>query len=273
MKKTLLLLSLIGGLASTNAATSYPIETSDNNLFLGFFSHSDVGTKSVLINLGTSADVFKGFTLDLSATNSALSTAFEKLGQPRWFDNSQVYWGLIGYDSSALTNTYDGIDEVSQIPGSAYASRSSGSGLLPTGNGSTLGEEGYYSLQGAAAGLIPAYQDLNGAFSTIVGSTGNTNGISVQNNNGSTTFKEVAERNYDGAFTVNPIGLVTSGLNIQQFTVDPNNAASWPTAFSGTFGVITQAGGVITVVPEPTTYALFGLGALMLVVAYRRKVS
>ena len=31
--------------------------------------------------------------------------------------------------------------------------------------------------------------------------------------------------------------------------------------------------GTAQVVPEPSTYALFGLGALALVIAYRRKVA
>jgi hypothetical protein len=34
-----------------------------------------------------------------------------------------------------------------------------------------------------------------------------------------------------------------------------------------------SSSGVISVVPEPSTYALFGFGALLLIVAYRRKAK
>ena len=53
---------------------------------------------------------------------------------------------------------------------------------------------------------------------------------------------------------------------------NPPNVDAQLTEFSsavagGTFKVSYQS------VPEPSTYALFGLGALALVVAYRRKVA
>jgi hypothetical protein len=254
MKKILLILALIGGLATSNAAT-YTISDNaiDDRLYLGFFSEASGILKSVLINLGTSADVFRGFTLDFSSASSALSTAYGA----SWFNNPEVFWGLIGYDGVYGDN------------GSAYASRQSGSALLRSAGGTYLEEEGYVTVLDNVQSLIPAHTAGSATLSTIVGSRGNTHGVSVVDNNNSTTFNGVADAKY-GAFTAVPYGQVVNGLNIQQFTLA---GSRYQTAFDGTFGVITQQNGIITVVPEPTTYALLGLGVLMVILAYRRRIS
>ena len=45
-------------------------------------------------------------------------------------------------------------------------------------------------------------------------------------------------------------------------------------SFAGGAGEINEVGGeTITAIPEPSTYALFGLGALALVIAYRRRTA
>jgi hypothetical protein len=250
MKKTLLLLSLIGGLASVNAAT-YNISSKDNNLYLGFFSGEDVATKSVLINLGTSADVFNGFNLDLSATNSALSTTYGT----NWFNNSEVYWGLIGYDG------------VSANISSLYVARPTGQDPLVNGGDSTTLTSGdRNTLRSTVASLINSHTSGDASYASVVGSTGNTHGISIVPN-GSGAFDAQVGAAYD-VFQGTLYGLIGDGLSIQQFT---RNGTSYPTAFEGTFGVITQTGGVITVVPEPSTYVLLGLGALLLAMVYRRR--
>ncbi|NDC37442.1 MAG: PEP-CTERM sorting domain-containing protein [Proteobacteria bacterium] len=252
MKKTLLLLSLIGGLASASAAT-YNISDQDNNLFLGFYAADEVSTKSVLINLGTSADVFKGFTLDLSSASSALSSAYGT----NWFNNSQVYWGLIGYDGAY--GNY----------GSVYVARPTIQPLLNTDVlGSTaLTEDQYWTLSDKIGALVNAHNAGAAVFSQVLGSAGNTHQISIMDNGGS-TFNVLANANFS-SFTSAVYEQITGGLSIQQFTYD--GSSSFPTAFDGTFGNITQAGGVITVVPEPSTYALLGLGGLLLIMAYRRR--
>jgi len=252
MKKTLLLLSLIAGLASASAAT-YNITDQDNNLFLGFYAADEVATKSVLINLGSSADVSRGLTLDLSSASSALSSAYGA----NWFNNSQVYWGLIGYDGAY--GEY----------GSVYVARPTVQPLLNTDvlGSTTLNEDQYWTLSDKVGALINAHSVGAAVYSTILGSAGNTHGISIVDNGGS-SFNFVAGANYS-TFTSSAYEQINGGLSIQQFTYD--GSSSFPTTFEGTFGNITQLNGVITVVPEPSTYALLGFGALMLIMAYRRR--
>jgi hypothetical protein len=252
MKKTLLLLSLIGGLASASAAT-YNISNQDNNLFLGFYAADEVAPKSVLINLGTSADVSRGFTLDLSSASSALSTTYGT----NWFNNSQVYWGLIGYDGELYQN------------GSFYVARPTSQPLLKNANDSTtLNEDNYFTLSDQVGTLITAHTAGAAEYSTVLGSAGNTHQISSVDNINLTTFAVVANNSYN-TFTSTVYDQVGSGLSIQQFTYD--GAGSYPTTFEGTFGGVSQLNGVITVVPEPSTYALLGLGSLLLIMAYRRR--
>jgi hypothetical protein len=253
MKKILTLLALMSGLAVGKAATTYNIG-GENNLYLGFYSASEVGTKSVLINLGTSADVFNGLSLDLSA-NTALSGAFGA----NWFNNSQVYWSLIGYDGS-----YGGY-------GNFYVGRPTIQPLLQTDVlGSTaLTEDQYWTLSDKVGALTTAHNAGAADLSFITGSTGNDHQISVVDNS-PVTFSGMADANFS-TFTSAVYEQVTGGLSIQQFAYD--GASSFPTTFDGTFGGVTQINGVVTVVPEPSTYALFGLGALLLTVACRRKVA
>jgi hypothetical protein len=256
MKKAILLSLLIGGLASANAAT-YNIADKNNNLFLGFYAADEVSTKSVLINLGTSADVFRGFNLNFSAANSVLSTTYGT----NWFNNSQVYWGLIGYDGTD-TGTYGQI-------GSFYVARPTTQPLLQNSfDSTTLNEDNYYALSLKVDNLVAAHTVGAAVYSDVLGTGGSTHGISIVDNNVGSRFAVVAQGAYGVFQGVAYEQVIGGGLSIQQFSYD---TVVYPTSFEGTFGNITQLNGVITVVPEPSTYVLLGLGALMLVMVYRRR--
>jgi autotransporter-associated beta strand protein len=228
MKCKFILICLLGILATASAET-YNISDQDNNLFLGFYAADEVNTKSVLINLGTSADVSRGFTLDLSSASSALSTTYGR----NWFNNSQVYWGLIGYDGELYGN------------GSFYVARPTSQPLLKNADdSSTLNEDNYFTLSDKVGALISAHTALAGAFPTVVGSAGNTHQISIVDNGGS-SFSVVANSSYD-TFTSTVYDQVGSGLSIQQFTYD--GGSSFPTVETTGdrgFASILQSNGII----------------------------
>lgn len=252
MKKTLLVLALAASMATGGAASTYTIN-SDNSLYLGFFAADEVSTKSVLVNLGTSADVSSGLTLDLSSALSSVDAL-----KSNWFNNSQVYWSLIGHDGA-----YGEF-------GNFYVGRPTIQPLLKTDvMGSTsLNEDQYWALSDNVAAILGAHTSGNATLSTVIGSTGNSHEISIVDNS-PVTFSGMADANFQ-TFTSAVYEQVTGGLSIQQFSY---NGTSFPTTFDGTYGTISQLNGVITVVPEPSTYALLGFGVLLLVTAYRRRAS
>lgn len=220
---------MLGALA-TAVAETYSHADQDNNLFLGFYAADEIATKSVLINLGPSADVSKGFTLDFSGSSSALSSAFGA----NWFNNSQVYWGLIGYDGA-----YGEF-------GSFYVGRPTIQPLLKTDvMGSTsLNEDQYWTLSDNVSALINAHNADAGTRSSILGSAGNTHGISIVDNGGS-SFNVVGGGNFE-TFTSAVYEQVVGGLSIQQFTYD--GSSKFPTVETPGnrgFASILQSNGII----------------------------
>ena len=236
MKNKLLSLLLFGILAGAQAQTTYNIG-GENNLYLGFYAASEVSTKSVLINIGTSADVINGFDLDLRAATALTSTY-----GLNWFNNSQVYWSLIGYDGSY--GEY----------GSFYVGRPTAQPLLQTDIlGSTaLTEDQYWALSDKVGALTVAHNAFAADRSSVIGSAGNTHQISVVDNS-PVSFQGMADANFS-AFTSAVYEQVVGGLSIQRFEWD--GTSSFPTT-EGSFSGIIQSNGIISfksLAPPPSVY-------------------
>jgi hypothetical protein len=252
IKKYFALVVLLGGITLGNAAV-YNIGQ-EGNIYLGFYAANEVSTKSVLINIGTSEDCFNGFTLNLS-TNTYVVSVFGN----NWYNNFQVFWSLIGYDGNYGQS------------GSVYAGRPTSQPLLQTDvlGSTSLNEDQYFALSDKIGALFTTHTAGNSTLSYVTGSRGNSHQISVVDNS-PTSFAGLAGNNY-GTFTAAAWEQIIGGLSIQQFAFDGVN--SFPTTFDGTYGEVMQSNGIISVVPEPSTYALIILGALSLYGAYRRKVA
>lgn len=234
MKMKLIIVAFLG-LIATSFANTYNFTSGDNSLFLGFYAAKEVSTKSVLINLGPSAGVSTGFTLDLGGASSALSSAYGT----DWFNNSQVFWGLIGYDGAY---TEDGSPPYE----SAYASRPASLPLLRTGGGTFLTEDSYTTLVDYVSPLVTAHNAGNATLSTVLGSAGNTHQISILDNS-SVSFSGIAEKNF---YTFNSAvsAQVLGALTAQQFTFDGiSKFPTVPTPGDRGFASILQSNGIITI--------------------------
>lgn len=187
------------------------------------------------INLGSAA-AFPQNTIDL---NTVLTSTYGS----DWYTSGNVSWGAIGVigstavmiDSTGLNHSVD--TRFNTALGSVISNFNGAISASSTYGGATTGTVGdlsYYKLASANnIGTTFLAQDLNGWGNALTGSI-----FTVLHDNDT--------------------------ININQF------AQSGP---STTIGSFTASGGTINAVPEPSTYALLGFGALLLVVAYRRRTA
>lgn len=255
MKKTLLLLALVAGIASSKADT-YNIGQ-ENSFYLGFYAADEVSTRSVIVNLGRSADVFGGISLNQSGIASVLSSTYGS----SWYNNSQVFWSAFGYNGNYGEN------------GNMFVGRNSAQPALQTSVlGSTaLNEDQYWTYSDAIGAVFAAHNSGASERSYVTGSTGHQHQFSVVDNS-PVAFSGKANSAWT-IFTSPVYSQISSSLSVQEFA--SNGSGSFETVGSGpsTTIQIQSTGGVVSVVPEPSTYALIGIASLLFVVAYRRKTA
>lgn len=254
MKKSLLILALAAGLSAAKADT-YNIGQ-QNSLYLGFYAADEVSTRSVIVNLGTSADVFNGISLNQSALASVLSTVYGA----NWYSNSQVFWSAFGYNGNygEYGNVFVG-HEASQPT------------LQTSVMGSTaLTEDQYWSYSDQIGAVFANHTSGGAGLSYVTGSTGHLHQFSVMDNS-AVSFAGKADDAWN-LFTSPVYAQAPQTLVFQEFAW---NGSSFETVGSGASTTVTavNTGGTVSVVPEPSTYALMGVAALFFVVAIRRKVA
>jgi PEP-CTERM motif len=257
IKKTLLVITSALGFASLNAASI----TDDRTWLLGFEASGGTGaSKNVVINLGTYEAISYaignggyGYNLDLSAPGSVLSTTYGA----NWWTRNDLSWGLVGSDGTTLQSWLGTIGSISSAPL----------------DGSSLGSvySGWNNVQLAAT-------SGNATISTANDSRGTSHQTSVSPIGNSGSWQSlVLSPAYGGLFSGAGDAAVNTAtrMNVFSFTADvlgvggadPTFVAYTPTLAA----VVGNNNGVISVVPEPSTYALLGVSALLSVVYIRRR--
>jgi len=254
MKKSILaaLILASGSMALTNAtaATLYsgdPIAYAAGDIFIGFRSSGGTGSaNSYLLNLdsfGTFPILNAGRTpVALFDIGSSLATVFGS----DWYTRGQVTWGIFGMTSSTRVPVYS----------STYDDRAAAPVLKTSGQLATT----YSSYTGMGTGFNSAI--ANGVSD---GSSTGVLGVGVVTGTGNNTwaFNTAKATDFDVYNNTLEAGVATD----LEFYSTTGTVAEKLTQFN------ISSAGVISVVPEPSTYALFGIGALLLIVAYRRKAN
>lgn len=238
MKKTLIaFLALAGGLTASKAqfAANY-LAPVDQDLIFAVIKINDnnAATGTVLqYNLGNSA--FLDSTGHTANIASDLSTAFGA----GWATDSSLHFALLGADGTpnslwvgiASTSTF--IPQRQSSVGQSQAANNMDLLYVLWDNGTATGSGLGKSISAGDDASLGKYVDATGV-----------NGI------------------FNGSYALSSV--ITGTNNI--FSLAPGNGNG-----SQIGSVSLASDGTVTVVPEPSTYALLGFGALLLIMAYRRK--
>jgi hypothetical protein len=238
MKKTLL--ALIASASLISGAQAADTNYNANDVLVGFRSTDSEIKKAYIVNLGQFTNV-ANYTSSWGGIN--LETDLLTVFGNNWSSTTQ--WGMVSISG-----------------GKKYTAASTKSGNEPT-----VAPE----VEAGVAGYLVALNTLGGGFNNLVYTPGDsaTAGLLTEGVWGTDSDISWYDDVNSGAYGVGPFEASTTE-DISLFV------AYGPTAAVGlrntTQGVnsFNVSDGTLKVVPEPSTYALFGLAALILIVAYRR---
>jgi|GEM_PF-1745486 len=242
MKKTLLVLSALAALASLNsvkASTLTPLPYTSGDIFAGF---DNGGTNAVVVNLGLAAN--------LTSVNLSLGSIFNTAFGNGWTNSGTFEYGVFGLNT-ALT----GYDVTVQTGGTPNLSLSQGQVPSSTFNGPFTGQYGTDLGLGQTIGVSVWMASTEGSGWQQLATTPGTSFNFSQN----ILTTNIATNTYTP--TLDLYALLGSTRHTAQVTTLVEQLTL---TTSGQFAVTTA-------IPEPSTYALCGLGAVALFVAYRRR--
>lgn len=224
--------------AGAQASTSY----NDGDLFVGF--RDLTSQKGYLVDLGaytqfTDPLTFNTLSFGGSSTIGADLTAQFGSG---WATSGTLQWGIFANSDG------DGI---------FLGSRLAGVAAWGTPNDASAG----FSASGINTVAIGF---LSGATTTASSNTADA-GFQTSTAGGTYWYGVNQSPNFSSASPFSGAGIEAG---ISQSLALYELAGSTPTVKLGTLQI--DSTGAITAVPEPSTYLLFGIGALLLVISYRR---
>jgi hypothetical protein len=249
-------------LSSSFAATAV---TAPESVLIGFRATAD----SVATNNASGANTFLFVGLDgLKNQSFNFKSQLDTQFGTNWYSNGYVYWGIYGLNTSLgveVDGNPTGLD--------ANGNRTYGVTTVGTTPGSGVGlADGYWDVLTAAGSTMDSIRlnlDAAGLNQTAAGySYGalSSEGDVAAALQLAPNFKDLLanSRIFD---TVHDLSVVKS-LDLSYF-LPADTFASYE-SFSIPGVVSVSSLGEVTVVPEPSTYALLGLGAFMALIVMRR---
>ena len=239
LTKTLAIASLLcTSLAVHSKAT--PLTFSPGDIFIGFESASL--NKNLLIDIGPGTSI-ASFTGINAATD--LSTAFGS----GWYALSDLNWGAFSVATDKHTLW----------------------GTVASGNSALTAKS-----VGALATPLQRFNSMGGNYNADIATEGGTVGVIMNVGSGTDVGTSTWTGNTPSttpfvAYSVSIENGVTGSLDL--YSVPNSGSATAIFSAANNNGLSVNSSGVIAVAPEPSTYALMAFGALVLVIAYRRKVQ
>jgi hypothetical protein len=287
MNKINTLLLAMSAMLTAATMQAAPVAHDSNNIYAGFWrvdAEANVA-RNYVANIGSRTTIAsQPVGTVLADLGSDLDTVFGAGWHSASTDTSKVFWSVFSWNRATSSSYLIGLNE--------------------TGNNGTVGEtqvdEGEVVLN--IDGVIPentsaSLATANSGFSAFTGlydnlrlnswdSATGTGGLSVG-------VGMTGEANSFADKVTLPTPWVVGGLNLANLEAWVGDTANggkagdqwiWnatrksngsDTVNSSTFlkQLTVESNGQVMVIPEPSTYALFGFGLLLMVVAYRRKIS
>jgi hypothetical protein len=272
MKKILITAYAAGIIASGSLLQAANLGSA-NDIFLGFDTTSGTGAyKSVVIDLGSflnATTTIQGTVIDQSAAGSILSTTFGT----NWWTRTDIAYGVFGGN----TTTNFVLGTANDTP--AFDASPSGSDRFIPNTGRTKESLAFSDVNAQmGSGTTGTITGTKGSFA--YGIDAGSGGTAWNANSWGDQFDGDGTALYTGAFrgTYNSLGVTFfdgssyTSLDVYNYVKNSGNL-NWYSGNAMSFNVGITSTGAITVVPEPSTYALFGLGTLALIVVARRRMS
>ena len=224
--------------AGAQASTSY----TDGDLFVGF--RDLTSQKGYLVDLGAYTQFTDPLTFNTLSFGGSSTTGADLTAQfgSGWATSGTLQWGIFANSDN------DGYFLGSKLAGvAAWGTPNDAAAALTAGGINTV-----------ATGFLASYTTTSSTNTADAGFQTSTAG-------GSYWYGVNQSPNFSSASPFNGAG-IEAGISQQLALYEL--AGSTPTVNLGRLQI--DSNGTISAVPEPSTYLLFGIGALLLVIAYRR---
>ena len=234
MKKTILpLLACAGFVSISNAA---PVTWQSGDILLGFHALNTPNSYDLVFDLGNNSAIQSFSSMDIS-------TSMTDVFGSGWATRTDIYWAAAG-GASGNKNIV-----MSQAFDASHATP-----WVSLGNGNS-------SVGGSVANAGTRYNS-DVASSNFIG-----NGVKEATSDSTQLWEGYLNNSFGFTGSLNSgtiETLIDTGLDIYALGTVRNGQGTL-------LNSIAIQGGNIVAIPEPSTYALLGFGALLLVIAYRRK--
>jgi len=254
------LLALAGLALSTSAAKAYTF--SDGDLFLGFYESGK--SSDYILYIGNYAQYTNGTSFSLNSTigsASQINTDLTAVFGANW--TTAVKWSVIGLQDSTGASTLFATD-----PGatSSLATLGADSSTNQGGTGTNIVTmAGAFGINGANGATAP-----KGAIQSISASNSWESFSPIGSNNTGSSFGQFTSTDTTGAgsaYLTQVVATDASSNNVLSLL-----GADGSSKVEGQFTVASNGSISYAAVPEPSTWAMAGLGAVVLAMATRRKI-